>query len=934
MSYKLTDSAAVRFLTEFYQGLLIHRQLFSAGAYTAREALWNYWKGRFGLSVGLQDWIVPTTYVSSDQSFEEELLLLIPKVAGSEIYIGQRRQCSQRTSTFLLWKKIRGSARENFFNELTSRWLRTGLTKTVIHIQDQDQSGLSPETLNLSPEFRFSGEYVTFQRNQQNRPRSYFTNLLDLCMFLHQNETESQRYAPHANKTEYLFIVDGFCPFTCDGTKTLHDAIWVNWLISWSKFNAFFLIGSYCGLHWMQEELEGVPLLTLSDESANSSSESEAVEFERFLKDPQIVLSNQDIFNILCDSAEIAGKSAQAIPGFKHAEKVFRSLCPEDQEKLLCLAPFSNAGPYEADKFIHLVLNQMSLIRKPLSLIAVPLGKAWKKLARSGKTGESSRNRGGKPMEELLDYLSIYGLGGIENITVNSSSKLGATRELQLDPLLQTYHTGRLAALSFRTLSDPLQILAEKDQEYTDILFGLEMLKEETWGFWNLVSPILTWLDERNDHSDILYPKFSFGRFMEPRHLAYERLNDAIFVDIAHTAVDILAAEHDCEVKIWYHEFKAVIKKQFPAGFRIWMVEQMKTSERQQLMVERPRRYWSIFTLILGFSNWLCRALREQDNHCEFNCWIQISEKLFRKVEELKSGSPERQLEMELIEPSFRGLAIQAEGAKQLLLLHKLWPDNSAQVPGKYLFELRLLGVDPEHDGVPWPEEEKKQLESDYLELKENGMIAGMLSDFSWALSRLRAGEKWMDIRENAELMEQSWLKKGMPDIRFQFLDREMNAKGLNQVQAQVLIAKEQWNGCLVFLAQVSHDDDNDADKASLAFTSAYCLQHLDRWTEAEKKIQEAFSHTSRIENQDSSRLDLLRSLYITVKNWPETHKGGTIPPIGSVLLFTFKLGSHDSGNSVYARNGTLLKLLVTEIAPGVGNIEDHSNETLGERPE
>ncbi|CZR69547.1 uncharacterized protein PAC_19447 [Phialocephala subalpina] len=983
MSYELTDSAAVRFMTDFYHELLLCRKSLSESAHAAREALWKHRsrKGRFGLSVDLQDWIIPVVYKSKDGPFEEELRSLIPALAD------------RRWQAFYL--------KREFFQELASWWLKTGLTKTVIHIRYPDQNGLTPEVLNRSPEWHFSGEYVNFQRDGESSPASHSRNLLDFAKFLQTNEMEAKRHGQRSTETDFLFILDGVYPFARDGTNIFHDDLWTNLLKIWSDFNVLFLIGSYCDLSWFQEDLGGVPLLTTSGDSAEPSSGAEATGFQIFLRNPQqwrrleslfdwglhipalndlihamvakfgpsdtqrIFMSYRDVFNLLYESEEQAESALQAIPGFKHAEKIYHSLSIENRERLLCLAPFSTAVPYDAERFVDLVLSKMSLAQKPKT-----------------KTEKESNGKDLASMDELFDYLSIHGLIGHKEhyrlfefkdgdrakpasrrvycklhpaltlfLRHELMPRLGVTKGLQFDRLFLLYNRERLAVLNSRELPEPLQVLSERDPDHAQMIFDIEKSKEEAWGFWNFASPMLTWLDDRQDHSDLLYPKMFFRHFMEPKPLGYERLDDDILVGFAVAAICVLATEHD-------REEQDVNKPEF-----------------QNLMIHHPQRYWSIFNLILGLNNWLCRASREQDNHIEFNCWIRLSDRLLQIVEKLKSGSRERQLEME---PWLGDLEVQMEGARQLLLLRKLWPDKSVQfdIMGESIWsedlirafpeleplanvqtdhaklvqkatrkdgrglakislkaaweiplELRVLGIAPEHDGVPWPEPE---LKSQYLELKEKGLVNGSLSSFSWAASKLRDGKmKWVDIRNEAKLRDQDWLTKGLPNYQLHLMDLNLNAKVLNQLYIKTLMANEQWNGCLVFLGHFLRDDNPNVDKARHNLDSAYCLQRLERWDESARQLQEAFSHIQQIENEENSRFELLRSLYTTVKSWPDARNYGATPSIGEILTLALKIGFHESKATIYAHNGTLLKLLITEIASRISNMEDNSDETF-----
>lgn len=753
MAYKLTDSAAAKFVATFYIKLLVERHLFSTSAFESRCHLRKYQnrRGRFGIPVELEDWMVPVTYMSMNKTFEEKLRSMVPKIEGwanSSRFVNIGETDDEeffetdllRAETLMLTGKKNmllvqgdlGVGKTAFFEAATSWWLKTGFARYIYHITFPDQKGLLPQVALAQPSYRFTGEHIMCESTNEKVYPSFEKIFDSIAKFESMHKVLEEMHGSRATATEAIFIMDGICPFMTNGTEALpHIGILGMLRQALEEENAYVIVGSYCNLSWIQNTLQDVSLMTLQLPMVTKMQD-----FERFLKNPnqsksleglfdwglripsyvdlvrkmvnkfgledtqQIFMSNSDVFSFLYEDEGLAKKAMKGLAGFKHVEKIFQMLNPVDQERLIYLSPFTNAAPYEADEFV-----QAAKIRAKLRPKLRP-----KTLLQAAES-----------VDDLMSYLSVFGLVRHEEyyhkpewrpltheiarikvlckfhpaLTLFLRSQLatvGYEKAFKLDDVFLSYQQQRLEGLASKCLPSPLASLSEGEPKLAEALFEIEKDKETKWGFWNFKSALWIFLDDRNDHKtqNADYPHLFYRYLLEPSPLKYEHLHDKVLARVAASVIVTLCEISDHQIMTWYRFMKRIADRS-PLGFHIERLPPMKDDDAHKLMEDFPRQYWCTFDALFGFSNWLCRALREQGNHIEFECWIKVLKRLLKTFE---SVLKRRRVELLLQDAECLGhISGQAAAAEYLILLSRSFPNRSVQfdVTGDIEFQNRLL---------------------------------------------------------------------------------------------------------------------------------------------------------------------------------------------------------------------------------------------------
>lgn len=267
-------------------------------------------------------------------------------------------------------------------------------------------------------------------------------------------------------------------------------------------------------------------------------------------------------------------------------------------------------------------------------------------------------------------------------------------------------------------------------------------------------------------------------------------------------------------------------------------------------------------------------------------------------------------------------------------------PKLFSKLPAELLLKLRMQGWAPEDDGVPWPAHdiaagggEELDVEEIYNEAKKEHLVTGEASSYSRALAKMRKDKcRWEDVREECEASFERWYKFEWPQILLNLASHGKHGRMMNKLQVQALMAKREWNGCLVYLDLVASGLEPPVDAAFWAHCRATCLLELNRIDEAAEHAATAFelcTASSVIEMQ--SFFDLLHAMYRLLEGWPVNRDGAsTLPSQVDILLFALKMGYHeyDSQQQIYAQNGTLFVLflkLIDERLVDISSVEDNN---------
>ncbi|KAK0704479.1 hypothetical protein B0H67DRAFT_350495 [Lasiosphaeris hirsuta] len=257
-------------------------------------------------------------------------------------------------------------------------------------------------------------------------------------------------------------------------------------------------------------------------------------------------------------------------------------------------------------------------------------------------------------------------------------------------------------------------------------------------------------------------------------------------------------------------------------------------------------------------------------------------------------------------------------------------PTFLARLSSRQLLQMRLVGWDPDDDGVPWPADEgAPEAEETYRLIKRDRLLLVQAAPFSKALARMRK-EKcgWEGVREEYEAASARWLKIDWPRLLLNVAERGQHGRQQNKFQAQALIWKEEWTGCLAYLDLVASDLDPALDRAFWVLCRTTCLLRLGSAEEAAKHALKAFELCVGSEDNEAEPFfDLLHNLYRLLQSWPGDQDGAAsecLPSRADVLLLALKTGycEYAHQQQVYARNGTLLFLFLQLIDPHLANIK------------
>ncbi|KAM6534367.1 hypothetical protein FALCPG4_004008 [Fusarium falciforme] len=390
-------------------------------------------------------------------------------------------------------------------------------------------------------------------------------------------------------------------------------------------------------------------------------------------------------------SKEDADRIAESLPGYRLARTVFNTLSAANQDRLLCLALFSNAAPIDPEKLIGIMSQSKHHLHSPAQRAMRAVKTAWRKVSKSSRGGDAPCEDAGAETDsaKFLKFLATLGLvdhrefyvafewdsdGGELSVSRAYarlhpglslflyhgllSRKLSRRRIQELAKGFLSYHGSRLSSLLAEETSLPLREAAAAGDESARALFQYNANREAEWGLWNFSAAMETWKESiSRGANDLTYAQLFYNFFMEPQSLQYQFLDDPLVIATAVDVVLLLAPVHDRRLREWYK-----CKRQLS----------LRALRGNIPGEDDPEIYGTM----------LCCSFRQREDHAEFNFWVKISALLLKAMEDLQDRRAEEMALYRDAQDQFarQDLPVQVEAAKRIVRLQLEWPNTGFEM--------------------------------------------------------------------------------------------------------------------------------------------------------------------------------------------------------------------------------------------------------------